>query len=246
MTLTKHHAPLPVMLLIPGMLNTSRVWERVIPLMHDHAEIRCADVTRQSTIAEMASDAWGLVSEVPPYQRLVICGFSMGGYVALEMLASGALAGRPPNSWALGLLNTSARADTNEGLVAREKTIGAFERDFEKVIKGVAAFSILTSNQVDESLISDLLSMMREVGEQAAVRQLRAIMKRSDSRAMLPHVHARSLVIGSRHDPVVPPDASEELADLIPGARLEWVEGAAHMTPIEQPAKLASLLKTLL
>jgi pimeloyl-ACP methyl ester carboxylesterase len=244
--MSQQNAALPVVLLIPGMLNTSRVWERVIPLMNAHAEIRCADVTHQSTISKMASDAWSLVSDVPSHRRLVICGFSMGGYVALEMLAAGALASRPSNSWALGLLNTSGRAETDEGLVARDKTIRAMERDFEKVIKGVAAFSTLASSQTDESLMSDLLSIMREVGEQAAVRQVRAIMKRSDFRAALPRVQAQSLVISSRHDPVVPPDASEEMASLIPGARLEWVEGAAHMTPLEQPEKLASLLKTLL
>ena len=45
---------------------------------------------------------------------------------------------------------------------------------------------------------------------------------------------------------ITPPALSQELAALIPGARLEWIEQAGHMTPMEQPASVAALLKTLL
>ena len=236
----------PVLLLIPGMLNTARVWSSVIPLLQDFAEIRIANVALQSSISEMARDAFALIADIPPQQRLVVCGFSMGGYVALELIELATFATRSTGSWALALINTSAQPETTEGLVTREKTIRAFERDFEKVIQGVATFSTHESSRSDEPMMSSLLSMMREVGADSAIRQVRAVMGRKDQRGLLPTIQTPTLIVSSRSDLVVPPNASEELASLMPSARLEWIESAAHMMPLEQPARLATLLKSLL
>ena len=46
----------PVVLLIPGMLNTAAIWDRVVPLLQDAAEVRIADVMTQASIADMARD----------------------------------------------------------------------------------------------------------------------------------------------------------------------------------------------
>ena len=235
----------PVLLLIPGMLNTARIWGRVVPLLQDAADIRIADVTTQSSIANMARDAWALVADVPATQRLVVCGFSMGGYVALELIATHLVAVKDHSTWAAALLNTLSRTETAEGIMTREKTIAAMERDFERVIQGVATFGIHKPHHADTVLMTDALSIMREAGAQAGMRQLRAIMARADQGLLLPRIQARVLVMGSRSDLVVPPDASEDMAAGIPGAQLEWIEPAGLMTPLEQPVQLASLLKTL-
>ncbi len=237
---------LPVLLLIPGMLNTGRIWNRVVPLLQGLADIRIADVTRQSTIAEMAHDAWVLVSDVSANQHLAVCGFSMGGYVALDLYATYIIANNGRSMSTLGLLNTSSRGETPQGMVDREKTIAALGQNFERVIKGIAGFGIHPSHQADEELMAEVLSIMRDAGADTAIRQLRAIMARSDQSQLLPRIAARTLVMTSRQDRVVPPDASQEMATQIPGARLEWIEPAGHMTPLEQPAQLAALLKTLL
>jgi pimeloyl-ACP methyl ester carboxylesterase len=239
-------AQLPVLLLIPGMLNTGRIWDRVVPFLHGVADIRIADVTRQSSIADMARDAWALVSDLPASRPLAVCGFSMGGYVALELFATYIIANSARSTTTLGLLNTSSRGETTQGMLDREKTISAIERNFERVIQGIASFGIHPSHQANNQLMAEALSIMQETGAQAAVRQLRAIMARNDQGPILPSIRARTVVMSSRADQVVPPAASMDLAAAIPGARLEWIEPAGHMTPLEQPAQLAILLKTLL
>ncbi len=117
----------PVLLLIPGMLNTRAIWGRVAPLLQDAAEVRIASVLTQSSIPEMARDAWALVADVAAGTPLVICGFSMGGYTALEMLANPRRAVA-----AVGLLDTSGRPETPEGMATREKTIAAIGKDFAR------------------------------------------------------------------------------------------------------------------
>ena len=236
----------PVLLLIPGMLNTARIWSHVTPLLQDTADIRIADVTTQASIAEMARDAWALVANVPPNRRLVVCGFSMGGYVALELIATYLISNYSYSTWAAALINTSGKAETPEGLLARDKTIHAVERDFERVIQGIAQFGVHRDHHADAILMAEALSIMREAGAQTAVRQLRAIKARADQRPLLPRIQARTLVVSARDDAVVAPAASEELAALIPHARLEWLAPAGHMTPLEQPAALARAIATLL
>ena len=246
MTAKAQASHLPVLLLIPGMLNSARIWSSLVPLLQGVADIRIADVTQQTSIAQMACDAWSLVEHVPVSQRLVVCGFSMGGYVALDLVGKNLIGKRPDNSWAIGLLNTSGSAETADGMLAREKTILAIERDFERVIKGIATFGMCKDSHANTALVDEVLAVMREAGAQAAVRQLRAIMSRDDQRALLSQIQAEALVISTKDDLVVPPAASQDLAASIPSARLEWIEAAGHMTPLEQPIRLANLLKTLL
>ncbi|CAN5565522.1 alpha/beta hydrolase [soil metagenome] len=231
----------PVLLLIPGMLNTADIWSRVTPHLEGLADVRIANVQTQDTIADMARDAWKLVADVDAGTPLVVCGFSMGGYTAIEMLA------RPQRAiTALGLLDTAARPESPEGRITREKTISAIEKNFPKVVEGILLFGTAEATRANIEVMDAMRSIMLEVGAEAAIRQNRAIAARADNREALKQLTLPALVMCGRDDKITPPDASTEMAGLIPGARLEWIDDAGHMTPMEQPERVATLLKTLL
>jgi pimeloyl-ACP methyl ester carboxylesterase len=61
-------------------------------------------------------------------------------------------------------------------------------------------------------------------------------------RKRLHRVTAPTLVVRGAQDTLVPAPHAETYAAEIPGARLELVEGAAHLLPIEKPAELAALV----
>ena len=231
----------PVLLLVPGMLNTAAVWRDVTPHLADAADVRIADVQTQATIAAMANDAWATVDDIGADVPLVLCGFSMGGYVAIEMLA------RPRRPvQAAGLLATSARPESADGVALREKTIGAIERDFDKVTAGIAQFGTDPARHGDAGFMAALLQLLRSVGAETAIRQNRAVCTRADHRGALASLRLPTLVMVGRADRITPPPLSEELASLIPHARLESIDGAGHMAPLEQPARVARLLRSLL
>ena len=231
----------PAVLLIPGMLNTAAIWDRVAPLLQDAAELRIADVLTQSSIAEMTRDAWALLADVPPTTPVLICGFSMGGYVAIDMVA------RPPRSIAgLVLLDTSPRPESPDGEIVRAKTITAFERNFAKVVENMLAFTTHPDHHQDTALFDTLRAIMLPVGAQAAVRQTRAVAARADHRAQLAALAIPTRVLCGREDKVTPPELSQELADLIPGAQLEWLAQSGHMAPVEQPREVATAIRKFL
>ncbi|MBN9408274.1 MAG: alpha/beta fold hydrolase [Burkholderiales bacterium] len=235
----------PVLLLIPGMLNTAAVWDGVAAALAAEAEVRIADVTTQDSIAAMARDARERIADVPASTPLAVCGFSMGGYTAIEMVAGDTAPGRRPD--ALALLSTSARPETDEGRAMREKTIAAIGRDFGKVIQGVATFGTAEATHADAALMARILEMMRAVGPEAAIRQNRAIAARTDRREQLVQLAGLpTLVMCGREDRITPPPLSEELAALLPRARLEWIDAAGHMTPMEAAPRVAELLRGLL
>ncbi len=231
----------PLLLLIPGMLNTPAVWAKVVPLLRDVADVRILNVQTQTSMGEMADDALALVADMPPEQPLVVCGFSMGGFVAIEIIAA-----RTHKIRAACLLDTSGRPESLESAAQREKTMVAIERDFDKVTLGVTRFATCLDNQTNTALMDEMLSVMRGVGPATAIAQNRAIAARSDHRAALAKLSLPVLVVCGKDDLVTPPILSEELAALIPGAQLAWIEGAGHMVPMEQPVALAEHLKKLI
>jgi 3-oxoadipate enol-lactonase len=60
----------------------------------------------------------------------------------------------------------------------------------------------------------------------------------------LDEVMTPTLVIASDQDGILPPAFSQRIADGIPGARLEILEGVGHMTPWEAPEAFIGLVST--
>lgn len=231
----------PVLLLIPGMFNTGAVWDPVRAHLGTQLDVRVADVTTQSSIAAMAEDAWALVDDLDGQTPLVVAGFSMGGYVAIELLAR-----HGPRVQAVALIDSSAQVETAESAIGRDKTIAALERNLERTVSGIIPFSLHPQHHARADLVDGMRSMMLAVGAETAIRQTRAIAARADHRAMLARLRIPAAIVCGRADKVTPPALSEDLAALIPGARLTWLEQAGHQTPLEQPAAVADALRQLI
>lgn len=225
----------PVLLLLHGLLNDERVWEPVASRLRDRADIRIPNLRTQDNMAQMARDAWALVAGVPAATPVALAGFSMGGYVALQMLAD---APRPVT--ALALVDTSCRPEAADNIPVREATIVALQADVEAETLAILRRGVHAQSLANEGLIAQGLRIMRDVGAAAAVRQLRAIIGRGDHRTLLASLSVPTLVLCGRTDAVTPLHLSQEAAALIPGATLVVVEGAGHWAPMEQPQEVAS------
>ena len=66
--------------LIPGFMADASLWDDVAPALSALGPIVHADVSRAATIAEMARH---VLAKAP--EQFALIGFSMGGYVALEI-----------------------------------------------------------------------------------------------------------------------------------------------------------------
>lgn len=224
----------PIVLLLGGMLNDAQVWAEVRSLLPAPVDVRVADVGQDTSVAAMADRAWTLLVDAPLGQPIVIAGFSLGGYVALQMLM------HPQRALhAAVLVSTSAQPESPEAAATRAKTLRAMGRDFAGTTLGIAQW---TTHEAGAALLERLHAMMLRVGPAAAARQIQAVTSRADHRERLGQLTVPVTVLCGQQDRVTPPALSQALSGLIPGAIYQPVDNAGHMLPMEQPLAVAQAI----
>jgi 3-oxoadipate enol-lactonase len=173
--------------------------------------------------------------------EVILCGLSMGGYVAFEFLRHWL-----PRVRGLVLMDTRAEADSPDTRRARDAS-AALARE-----GGAAA--------VAETLLPKMLSSATRAGNPDVVERVRRMMAgtpvpgmigalaamrdRAGSESLLPTLAALpTLVLVGEADEVIPPDQARAMANLIPGARLALIPGAGHLPPLEQPVATTEALQ---
>jgi pimeloyl-ACP methyl ester carboxylesterase len=231
----------PTLVLLHGLLNDERVWAPVAARLRARADIVIPNLRRQDSMAQMSRDAWAELAEVPADAPLVMAGFSMGGYVAQQMLADA-----PRRVAALALVDTSTRPEPAENIPVREALIAGLQSDFGATALTLLRRGVHADRLSDVMLLLNCQHIMRDVGADAAIGQIRAIIGRADHRAMLAQLDLPVLVLCGRVDQITPLVLSREAAALIPGARLHILEDVGHWAPLERPEEVADQLGRLL
>src|SRR3954470_22910679 len=221
------------LVLVPGLNCTARLFEPQVAALRAGREILIADHARDDTMAAIARR---LLDRAP--ERFALAGLSMGGYIALEVMHQA-----PERVARLALLDTNARADTDEQRRSREREIVlAREGRFAQVCEARWARSVLAERRSDPELRRVYDLMAAETGPEVFARQLRAIMGRRDSRPMLPAIRAPTLIVVGDADELTPPEQAREMAGLIPAAALLVVPRCGHLSTLERPQAVNAAL----
>jgi pimeloyl-ACP methyl ester carboxylesterase len=222
------------LVLVPGLANTSRLYEPQIEALSPDRDIIVADHTQDDSIQGIAAR---LLKSAP--HRFALAGLSMGGYVAMEVLRQA-----PERVQRLALLDTSARPDTPEARQDRERLIALAEGGrFEDIVSELWPRLVHPERQSDQALQAIVMSMMRETGAEAFTRQQRAIMARPDSSTLLPGIEIPTLVLVGDVDAITPPEVAREMAEMIEWASLVVVPGSGHLSSLEEPARVTQALQ---
>lgn len=220
--------------ILPGLLEDADAFEAVIEGLKDVATCVVADLTRANTMAGLAKEAL----KQAPWEKFLLAGHSMGGYVALEVMRQA-----PQRVTALALLNTNARPDTPEATENRRRLMALADRDFEAVSTTLLP-RLMNKEHLEDPLLTGTIGQMAlAVGKDSFKRQEEAIIGRIDSRPHLKDIRCPTLVIAAAEDQLMPVAVLQEMADAIPGARLEVVEDSGHMTTLEHPERVVELLR---
>jgi 3-oxoadipate enol-lactonase len=179
----------------------------------------------------------------------VVCGLSMGGYVAMAMWRRHAHRVR-----ALVFCDTKVGADTPDGINKRNDLMSLAERDGSVA---VAAWQIegmvgKTTRARRPDIVQRAQRMMERAPVVGIVGALAAMRDRPDSASTLASVTVPTLVIVGDEDALTPLREASAIAAALPIAVapvLEIIEGSGHLTCVERPAAvthaLAHFLATL-
>jgi pimeloyl-ACP methyl ester carboxylesterase len=176
-----------------------------------------------------------VLAEAPP--RFDLAGFSMGGYVAQQVVRLA-----PERVRRLVLIGTSARADTPEQSSRRRELVELARREGVREAAKRLIPLLLAPARRDGELASRTVAMAARVGAVTFAHQQKAIEGRPDLRAELRTIGCPTLVLCGELDRLNPLGLSEELVGLIPDARLSVLCGSAHMTPLEDPDAVTTAL----
>lgn len=183
------------------------------------------------TIDEMADDVIDTLDTLGLTEPVVIGGLSMGGYVALSLVAR-----HPERVRALMLMDTRAGADSPEAAGSREGLAQAVlaAGDPGPVVEGMTPrlFAKITLETRPER-VTPIRELMQRNTPRGIVGALRAMARRPDRTADLAAIRVPTLVLVGEEDVITPPGEAQKLADGIAGSRLEVVPEAGHMAPYE-------------
>src|SRR5882757_860427 len=226
--------PRKTLVLLPGLLNTRRVFEHQIAALSDIVDCIVPELWHYDTMGAMADAA---LATAPP--TFALAGFSMGGYVSFEILRRA-----PGRVDRLALIDTQATPDSPESIARRH---GLMEQThigrFHGVQPSMLPHIVHPSHLKDPVITQPILDMAHEIGADGFLREQTAISARPDSRPLLVEIEVPTLVIVGRQDQSTPLVRAEEMAAGIATSRLVVMEDCGHMSPLEKPDEVTAELR---
>ncbi len=221
------------LLLIPGLLCTAELYAPQLNALALHARMTVANHTTACSISAIAAT---ILAAAPA--RFSLCGLSMGGYLAFEIMRQA-----PERVTRLALLDTAAKPDTPDRTKFRQAQVARAE------IEGLGAVAhdllpqwVHPRHLADPSLSHTVAQMAANTGVTHFARQQAAIAGRVDSRPGLAAIKVPTLVLVGREDAATPLADAEEIARGIKGSRLVVVEDCGHLSTLEKPAVVSAAL----
>lgn len=162
----------------------------------------------------------------------ILCGLSMGGYIALQ-----AMKRFPKRFKALILCDTQCIADTQEGREKRYKAMAAFEVDGVKNFNEGFVKNIFHKDSLvhKKELVKQVRKVVFSNSKQILTQGMLALAERSETCATLKEISVPTLIICGREDIVTPLAQSESMQTSIKGSILRVIDDAGHVSNLEQP-----------
>jgi pimeloyl-ACP methyl ester carboxylesterase len=186
-----------------------------------------------TTMASCAATALAAMDDAG-IDRAMVCGISVGGYVAFELW-------RRSRERVAGLLlsNTRAVADAPEGAAARRALAGRLRAEGNVLATDPPP---LLAEDAPEELREHVRRLIADQSAEAIAALAIGMAERPDSTPDLPTIDVPTLVVTGEGDRLIPPDVTASMAEAIPGARLEVLEGAGHLPNLEATERFDRLL----
>ena len=189
-------------------------------------------------VRDMAADALGLADELG-LESFDLVGISLGGAIAQEIALAApervrtlTLAVTYARSGAWGAHRARVLAGIVRGMTREERV------DFQMML--VYSELLFSNPSFEDAARSTMLANPHPQDVGAFVRQLEAG-SRHEASDRVGGLRMPVQVIGAMRDVMIPPQASPDLAELIPGARLEMFD-CGHLVNIELAAEFNRLV----
>ncbi|HQU44860.1 MAG: hypothetical protein B7Z73_12695 [Planctomycetia bacterium 21-64-5] len=195
------------------------------------------------SMEDFADDLAAILDFLNVRDPVVLCGLSMGGYIALQFVRKYRQRLR-----GLVLCDTRASADVPEVVENRMKIAKlVIESGTQPVADAMLpkAFGPKTYAERPE-VVEAVRSMIIASDPTGVAAASRGMATRPDMTDLLPKIDVPTLVIVGADDVLTPADEMRRMAAAIPGAEFRIIPEAGHVTPLENPLAFNALLRDFL
>ena len=241
------------MVFVHGFPHDRTLWSRQIDALSMHVRCIAPDLRgfgESSTdgpysVDQYADDLASLMTHLD-IERAIVCGLSMGGYVAMAMWRR-----HPQRVIALALCDTKAGADNDEGRQKRNDLIALAEREGSVAVAATQLAGMLgrTTRSRRPDVVATMKAMMERAPVAGIVGALTAMRDRPDARATLATLSVRTLVLVGDEDALTPVAEANAIVAALPtpsNVKFEIIEGSGHATCVERPAAVTHALADFL
>ncbi len=222
------------LVLIPGVLCDERLFASQIAVLSAEANCAVADITRQESAEAMAE---AVLAAAPP--RFCLAGFSLGSQVALEIMQRA-----PERIEKLALLSATHGGLLPASAAAFRASLEPIEHGgFEAYLEKLFPVYFTPRDAQNPELKRIFIDMAHTVGQEAGLRQMRALLALTEPFRNLDRIHCSTVIIGGAEDHRTTWEAHELLAREIPKSTLVKIENSAHFTTLEQPEAVTRALQ---
>ncbi len=194
----------------------------------------------QFTMEMFVDDLMEIIRELN-LEMPVICGLSMGGYIALR-----AVERFEEKFRALILCDTKSAADTNDVKIKRAEGIKKInEMGVEKFVNDFVP-NCFAEESLSKSFYKETLKGSLKSSPIGVKGCLLAMAGRTDTTEYLSKVKIPVLVICGEKDKLSPSPRMKEMADAISDSQFQIIPKAGHLSPLENPEAANKVIKDFL
>jgi pimeloyl-[acyl-carrier protein] methyl ester esterase len=241
-------APVRDLVLLHGWGTHAGVWQPLAGELAPHFRVHAVDLPGYGAAppcepCTAAGMARALAPRLPA--RCLVCGWSLGGQVALAWAAAA-----PSQVERIALIATTPcfvrRADWPHALDAAvlRQFADALAADYHGTLRRFVSLQARGDERAKPVLQSLRAAVLARPAPAAGALEcgLRALLD-GDLRPLLPAVAQPALVLHGERDTLAPLAAAEHLAARLPRARLAVLRGAAHAPFVSDPAGVGARLR---
>jgi pimeloyl-ACP methyl ester carboxylesterase len=204
---------------------------------------RSSAVTDLVTMAEYADDLAEMLDALNIHEPIVLCGLSMGGYIALEFWRR-----HRARLSHLILCDTRAAADSPEAAQTRLQTADRVLREGSQILAEAMLPRLFSAHSQRQraNVVAATEQVMRSARPAALAAALRGMAQRADATSWLSAIDVPTLVVCGQEDVISSPHEMEQLAAAMPHAEYVAIPACGHMAPLEDPVHVNKALRAFL
>jgi len=243
----KKHQPI---IFIHGFPFDHTLWNDIIYklknkyycISYDVRGLGCSKLQNgQYTMESFVDDLEHIIAKLE-LKDVILCGFSMGGYIALRANE------RLNNFKALILANTTSISDSDESKLKRAAAIKKINSEgvesfLDQFLEVAFSKRYLTQHAKD---IEDLKNRILGFSPIGIKGSLLAMVSRTDTTLSLNDIDIPTLIIGAQDDTIISPNAMKSMAKDIINSKYVEMKNSGHVSMLENPKDFLKVIQEFL